>query len=85
MEANDATVFPNPAHDLIHVRVNAPSDKLILQLFDTNGKLIRMHSFAVKAGDNLLSIPVSGLSVGVYALALNADGWQRHLRVAIID
>ena len=85
MEANDATVFPNPAHDLIHVRVNAPSDKLILQLFDTNGKLIGLHSFAVKAGDNLLSIPVSGLSVGVYALALNADGWQRHMRVAIID
>ncbi len=61
-------VFPNPSSDLIHISFNFRlTDEVEVQILDVQGKLITTESFNA-IGDNIVSISVEDLPVGIYAV-----------------
>lgn len=68
--ANNVTLFPNPANDVIHVECSLNNLQVeMLEVFDVYGKLIR----TVGAGDTSRQINVSGLAAGLYFVRVTTD------------
>lgn len=67
IEAFDINVFPNPANEQIHVKLNN-SLKSSVRLYDLNGKLFFTGSFQNQIDINLLD-----LSTGQYLLVIEND------------
>ena len=77
----DITVFPNPVGDCIHVEFNANFDNdVTILLYDPSGK--RIYE-AVNNASNIRSIPVDGLSPGVYYLHLTNGSTKVSERVLV--
>jgi hypothetical protein len=71
----DLLVFPNPAHENINLKFNAPANKGIeVSIFNQFGKAVREGLKYSSAGNDTWSINVSDLSSGIYYVHLNIDG-----------
>ena len=64
------SVFPNPAADVLHVKLPNQTSPVALQLIDVNGQVVYERKAA--SGDKL-SIDVSGYKSGVYVLVVQTD------------
>jgi hypothetical protein len=63
----DINVFPNPATEKIHLKVDLPNGSdVFFRLFDINGKLLRKGTAA--NGENI--IPISEYPVGSYLFSV---------------
>jgi len=63
------TAYPVPAKDIVNVVINGDvSQKVQLILMDAVGKKVRNKVTTINAGQNNISINVSGLSAGQYIL-----------------
>ncbi len=62
-------LYPNPVKDHFNVIVAAKDNSTIaVSVTDINGKLVIQKMFAIKAGDNILSMGVGSLNAGVYSI-----------------
>ncbi len=66
--SNEISIFPNPVSDYINIEFNMESECLLnISVSDLMGReVIRMNTQKYSTGQNILSIPVSSLSSGVY-------------------
>lgn len=88
-EARDAnsmfrSVSPNPAADIVTVRVNVDpyASSVGLVLADMAGRTLR--TFNVDAWSGTAQVSVQGLSAGTYVLTLNADRAVAHTFVHVV-
>jgi hypothetical protein len=65
-------LFPNPAHEILHVKINSPQNftARYFTLFDVTGKYC--EEFLIKEDENILD--VSGLANGTYFIRITEEG-----------
>ncbi len=66
-------IHPNPAKDIIKVRLNNDSGNAIIELYDINGKKIKSQQQTVQSGNEIL-LNISSLQAGVYVVKTNLNG-----------
>jgi hypothetical protein len=60
-------LFPNPATNLVQVNVKmVASEQVLLQIVNTEGKLMRSQIWQVKEGSNMINLPIGDLPAGYY-------------------
>lgn len=73
-----ATVFPNPADDVLHIKLQSPVENLSVKIFDMKGTLISVYDF--NDGKTGCDINVSGLSQGMYIVQLQSGKTNEALK-----
>ncbi len=65
-------LYPNPADDLLTFVLYSASieNKVQIEFFDLQGKLIKTSTVQLVSGDNLFTIPVAELTAGIYILKI---------------
>ncbi|HPS82786.1 MAG TPA: T9SS type A sorting domain-containing protein, partial [Bacteroidales bacterium] len=66
-------VYPNPASESINIAFAAEHNNLVINLFDATGRLVSSQSLKNTTSGNVVVIPVSQLSAGVYSLQLVSE------------
>jgi hypothetical protein len=70
---SDATIFPNPAVDVVNVLFNAHAAATVqLSLISMNGATVHQEQYSGNGGLNKVTINVQNLSPGVYLLNIQA-------------
>jgi Zn-dependent metalloprotease len=83
-ESFDFRLYPNPASDQITLEYFTDSEsELTVRIFDLTGRSTYQSSQPVKPGETRLSIPVSGLSVGVYFVETLCNGVRTTKRLVV--
>ncbi len=67
----DFSVFPNPTTNLISFQ--STGKKLFVEIFDISGSMV-ISKMPEQTANNTFSIPLNGLSPGIYALRVYANG-----------
>ena len=71
---NSINVFPNPAHDLLHINLSLTREEnLQLEIFDLMGKMVFSKQEQVLAGSHTLDCNIENLSKGIYVLKVNGS------------
>jgi len=65
------SVYPNPAHDLVIVKIPRANNHSQLRIVDMTGKVIRTQT--ITAGNDQIKIDVKGIVPGMYKIAWNSD------------
>ena len=85
--AESFSVFPNPASDKQELTVSIQSEAKLeanVRLFSIAGQEVRQYGrYGILAGDNNFSLPLQGLSPGVYLLRINTEKGQLSRKVII--
>lgn len=78
-------VTPNPARDQVRISFNLEtSTQVLVRLTDITGRLAAsLPATEMKAGENRLSLPTSGLPASVYMLHVNAGDAVTTMKVII--
>lgn len=63
----DFTIFPNPATDMVSVKLNEPSQ---VTLIDVSGKVL----YQVFANSSQISLPINNISAGMYFVSVESNG-----------
>lgn len=64
-------LFPNPAVDQLHLRLELDTPgELLTQIFDAQGRLLRQSTFDCASGSDLKTIDLNGAAPGCYLLQL---------------
>lgn len=68
-------LYPNPAHQVINVVVDAPArDKITVVVTDISGKVVAQKAAMVETGTNTLDLNIAQLSGGTYLVKLLCNG-----------
>jgi hypothetical protein len=79
--AEQFNVYPNPALDRLNISLQESFDvPLDVEMFDQNGRLVRQ----VQLSGELLTLDVSDLSTGYYALFIRAGTRYLQWKVSIV-
>jgi mannan endo-1,4-beta-mannosidase len=73
----DVHIFPNPAEDILNVKVNASAaGELHVVISDVSGRPVKVTKYTVVSGsnDNLSPIMLHGVSTGMYYVTVSANG-----------
>jgi Secretion system C-terminal sorting domain len=74
-------IFPNPVAEQLKVSMRVRNSvKASISIFNSSGQLVHQEQHALAAGYNIITIPVSRLSRGVYWLLLEGNGMQERKR-----
>jgi protocatechuate 3,4-dioxygenase beta subunit len=66
-------VYPIPAQDVLHVRLNVESDEVVeLALTDAAGRVVAKQQEEVTSGDHILTMPINHVAAGVYYLRVTS-------------
>jgi hypothetical protein len=67
--ANEITVYPNPATDVININLNGTAAQEVAML-DMQGRIVK----EVKVGsNNTVTIPVQGIAPGIYVMQVHTS------------
>jgi uncharacterized protein YjdB/uncharacterized protein YbgA (DUF1722 family) len=67
-------IFPNPAKDHITLNLNVDKGQQVsINITSTNGKLVTSMRSMVRQGKNTITIPINGLSQGLFILTVQCD------------
>lgn len=70
----DVTIYPNPASETVQVQFDLTNaKKVILQVSDLTGKVVRSKSFFASQKD-LVKLDIADLATGVYFLSVKMEG-----------
>lgn len=62
-------LFPNPATNLVQVNLkSSASERVLLQITNAEGKLIRSQMWQVKEGNNMIHLAIGDLPAGFYCV-----------------
>lgn len=78
----EMTTYPNPATDLIRLKVVSSAEKATAELLDLNGALVRKVEFAPGSEP---SLEVSGLMRGMYLLRITDSDRNREVKKVILQ
>jgi hypothetical protein len=80
-EANQLTIYPNPASDILHIRYSCKTHAapLFVKIYDMQGRLVYENTYS---NQTVTDIPVEHLSKGIYSLQL-LDGNNEMNRVIV--
>lgn len=74
-------LFPNPAKDIINVRLNAKnSGKILLNIYDGQGRLLQIRSIYKNLSEIQETINIKTLSPGLYTLQIAAGNEKTYLK-----
>lgn len=81
----DAFVYPNPVTDQLQISTNMKQVlPILIQITDVNGKtILNFTHHALEHPQQLITIPVTELSNGIYNVNLSAEGNQTSVRFII--
>ncbi|MFN8155560.1 MAG: T9SS type A sorting domain-containing protein [Bacteroidia bacterium] len=72
MAENGFSVYPNPANDIVHLRLNnQQATNGQLTIYDLSGRLVLTENLEMTAGLQEVTVSVSELSEGTYIVRLN--------------
>jgi len=71
-EDNELTIFPNPTGGQFTVILKKPSEKVVLYMFDSKGKLVFTETYKAREEDYMYTVQLDGLLDGVYYLKADA-------------
>lgn len=76
----DIQVYPNPASDYLHVKMDRRTENTKLEIFDMTGRKLISNELANKESD----IPVTSLPAGLYIVRIhNAEGYQLSKKIEV--
>lgn len=71
--ALNMSVFPNPAKGILNVKFSAAAqEKVTMEVFDVNGKMLLKKDVMSSAGENTVSLSLNNLSKGNYILKVTS-------------
>jgi hypothetical protein len=77
-------VFPNPAHDLLTVSIDAKEQTVYtIQLADAEGREVQRETAKAAAGENLFRLNISALDKGIYILTVQSAVNSRKAKVVV--
>ncbi|MBK8342096.1 MAG: T9SS type A sorting domain-containing protein [Bacteroidetes bacterium] len=71
LDIADFALFPNPASENLHIKLNGKSAETVAEIFTLNGTAVLTKTFN---STDLLNIDVSGIPPGTYMVKLSAEG-----------
>jgi hypothetical protein len=78
-------VFPNPAQDVLKVRLKATIEQQVkMQIIGTNGIVIRSFFEPVKFGNNTISLPIHQLSEGTFIISAEYNNQRSTAKFSVI-
>lgn len=82
---NEVSVFPNPASDKIHVKLNVlKSAEASVKLYALDGKLVSdLKTVSLNSGENDISLEIQLISSGHYILAVESENVKISKQVSI--
>ncbi|OFY08491.1 MAG: hypothetical protein A2W93_01335 [Bacteroidetes bacterium GWF2_43_63] len=66
-------VYPNPASESINIAFASEYNNLVINLYDATGRLVSSQSVKNTTAGNILTIPVTQMSAGVYSLQIVSE------------
>ncbi len=79
-QAQRLSVYPNPLVAAVnltaHLYTPDAKGQAQVQVIDGSGRRVYAMSVTVNSGDNLYSLPTSGLAQGIYNIVVIGDGWR---------
>lgn len=79
----EISIYPNPSHNYIKCQISGTQPIVAMQLMDVMGKSLMNKTFTVNNG--VITIPVAGISSGVYFIKLTIGDKQITRQVNIIQ
>ena len=77
-------VYPNPATELVNIQFeSATNEKAIVQLIDLTGRILKNNEFSAVSGNNMITLPLHGISRGVYTLIIQTGDVRRQSRISV--
>jgi hypothetical protein len=73
VQDNDIASYPNPASDLVHLKIPATSASSILTLIDAVGNTVISRRLPASIGQNIYTVDVSGLREGIYFVRITGE------------
>jgi len=74
-------IYPNPAQDMVTIRVDGLTSDAEVTIFDMQGKVVGRYKML--SGDNTLSLNVSTMTEGSYLVRISSNGENRVERMII--
>lgn len=68
-----AVIYPNPARDMMHIRLNENSTRLIITLTDATGKILYTTTASSVVAGQTIPVHVARLAAGVYFVKVKWD------------
>jgi PKD repeat protein len=82
---SDVTLYPNPARDHVFLKFSDPKSGVTdIMLLNETGTIIKEYPFTQMSGE-ILDIPLSGLSAGIYYVVIESDAGRIVKKVAIMN
>jgi len=79
------SVFPNPVHDKVFINIVASNDsKIIIQLFDNKGTLVKLQNGIVLKGNNQIGVDMNYFKSGVYNLSVSWNNGQMQKATQVV-
>ena len=78
-ETMKVTIFPNPAHDVLHISLPAFADKVLVRIIDVNGRVMANYNFS-NIGKTTCNVNISALSSGIYFAQIQAGELSQTLK-----
>lgn len=81
-------VYPNPTKEHCNILINNHqffNKKIIIQISDTKGKIIRNESIVVDYLNYNLKLDLSNLSPGQYIISIIAENIIQSYKIIIVD
>ncbi len=79
-QAQRLSIYPNPlvsaANLTAHLYTPDAKGQAQIQVIDASGRRVYTMAVTVNSGDNLYSLPASGLAQGNYNIVVLGDGWR---------
>lgn len=63
-------IYPTPARDKININYEAFGNSIQIEIISMDGKLVNIRNVDVAQGDNVINIPLNGMSTGTYFLKI---------------
>lgn len=84
-ESFDAMVYPNPAQDLITLKLtNNETQNVSIQLIGSDGKVIYQITQLLNVGSTILPLSIEELKSGIYSLQIQSASGLRALKLVIL-
>jgi len=78
---SSVSYFPNPVIDNLNIEITCPKSDVIVQIFDTYGRLLLENKTRVNSEGQSFSLAMNSLHPGVYLIKLSNQSWSASRRI----
>ena len=80
---NEFQVYPNPATENVSISFNALDADYSVSIIDLTGRIVISNNYTNLVGNQVLSIPVTGLLAGNYIIRITSKGLAVNQKLSI--